>query len=322
MAAEHVMLEHVLGIADAGRMRKIADVPPRTTADRRIMACLLRRSRRRQRYEPRHTLRSSSPALTRRRRRCVRARDFVRAHGGIGATRVFTKLWLALFGQFDWDALPAMPPEAILFPVAIPLQHLRVRFMGARDDGADPRRLGEAAGRQRSHRAQAWQSCTPIRRDRAAHRSSRATRARSRGATSSSPPIALLGLHERSPWKPLRQRAHAACERWIVDHQEADGSWGGIQPPWVYSLIALKCLGLWQRPSGHGEGDRAVCSASFALETDETFTVQPCVSPVWDTALAVTGMREAGVPADDAALLRVGTLDAAQGDPRAAATGA
>src|SRR6185312_8363360 len=54
---------------------------------------------------------------------------------------------------------------------------------------------------------------------------------------------ALLLQIERLPWKPLRARALRACERWIVDHQEADGSWGGIQPPWVYSLIALKCLG-------------------------------------------------------------------------------
>src|SRR5207249_113697 len=53
----------------------------------------------------------------------------------------------------------------------------------------------------------------------------------------------MLRAHERSPWKPLRMRALKACERWIVDHQEADGSWCGIQPPWVYSLIALKCLG-------------------------------------------------------------------------------
>src|SRR5205085_9331835 len=49
-----------------------------------------------------------------------RAREFVLAHGGIGKTRIFTKLWLSLFGQFDWDAMPAMPPEAILFPDRFP----------------------------------------------------------------------------------------------------------------------------------------------------------------------------------------------------------
>ena len=49
------------------------------------------------------------------------AREFVRSHGGIGATRIFTKLWLALFGQFEWNAFPAMPPEAIPAACALPL---------------------------------------------------------------------------------------------------------------------------------------------------------------------------------------------------------
>src|SRR6185312_6492143 len=51
----------------------------------------------------------------------ARAREFVRANGGIAATRIFTKIWLSLFGQFEWDALPAMPPEAILLPNWSPL---------------------------------------------------------------------------------------------------------------------------------------------------------------------------------------------------------
>jgi squalene-hopene/tetraprenyl-beta-curcumene cyclase len=112
----------------------------------------------------------------------------------------------------------------------------------------------------------------------------------------------LLRLHERMPWKPLRRRALAACERWILDHQEADGSWGGIQPPWVYSLIALRCLGY---SNEHPVVARAIHGllTEFALETDETFTVQPCLSPVWDTALAITGLREAGVPAGHPALV-------------------
>src|SRR5205823_14128706 len=58
----------------------------------------------------------------------VRARDFILAHGGIGgvrsdgrpSVRIFTKLWLSLFGQFDWNALPAMPPEAIVLPDRFP----------------------------------------------------------------------------------------------------------------------------------------------------------------------------------------------------------
>src|SRR4029079_2808417 len=51
----------------------------------------------------------------------VRASECVRAKGGVRSTRIFTKIWLSLFGQFEWDALPAMPPEAILLPNWSPL---------------------------------------------------------------------------------------------------------------------------------------------------------------------------------------------------------
>jgi squalene-hopene/tetraprenyl-beta-curcumene cyclase len=232
-----------------------------------------------------------------------RARDFVLAHGGIGATRIFTKLWLSLFDQFDWAAMPAMPPEAILFPdrfafniyefaswarativgILVVWAHKPVVAIDASyavgELYTDPKHR-HRIDFPRSGRMVSWRNAFLV-----------ADR--------------MLKLHERSPWKPLRRRALAACERWILDHQEADGSWGGIQPPWVYSLIALKCLGYGNDSPVMAKGIRGLLH-DFALETDDTFTVQPCVSPVWDTALAVTGMREAGVPADDPALLRAG----------------
>ena len=49
-------------------------------------------------------------------RHMTRARAFVIAQGGIEASRVFTRIWLALFGEWPWDELPAMPPELILLP--------------------------------------------------------------------------------------------------------------------------------------------------------------------------------------------------------------
>ena len=54
---------------------------------------------------------------------------------------------------------------------------------------------------------------------------------------------AACALYERRPLAPLRRLALARAERWIVRRQEADGSWGGIQPPWVYSLMALHLRG-------------------------------------------------------------------------------
>jgi squalene-hopene/tetraprenyl-beta-curcumene cyclase len=118
----------------------------------------------------------------------------------------------------------------------------------------------------------------------------------------------VLRAVERLPHllkRPWRRAALHACEHWIVDHQEADGSWGGIQPPWVYSLMALKCLGYGDDHPVMTRGIHGLLH-DFALARGDTLTVQPCVSPVWDTALAITGLREAGLPADHPALIRAG----------------
>lgn len=302
MAAEHLMLERILGVAEERRTRKITRyLLERQSPDgswpiyyggpgdlsvtvEAYFALKLGG------YDP------SAPEM-------VRAKQFICERGGIARARVFTKLWLALFGQFDWSALPAMPPEAILLPSWFPFNiyefaswargtmvpilvvwaHRPVTPLPA-DLGVDELYLSpedrSRLGVPRDRRPLTWRNFFLL-----------ADRA--------------LRWHEALPWKPLRRAALATCERWIVERQEADGGWGGIQPPWVYSLIALKCLGYANDHPVLAKGIRGLLH-DFALETDETFTVQPCVSPVWDTALAITGLREAGVPADDDALLRAG----------------
>ena len=86
----------------------------------------------------------------------------------------------------------------------------------------------------------------------------------------------------RSP--PLRRRALRAAERWIVERQERDGSWGGIQPPWVWSIVALHAL-------GYRSTTRCIARAlagldSFTIEDEQGRRIEACQSPVWDTALA------------------------------------
>ncbi|HEX5224509.1 MAG TPA: squalene--hopene cyclase, partial [Solirubrobacteraceae bacterium] len=119
-------------------------------------------------------------------------------------------------------------------------------------------------------------------------------------------------VYERHPFAPLRRIALARAEAWVVRRQEADGSWGGIQPPWVYSLIALQLQGY---PIDHP----VMCRG---LEGIETFTVEDqddaagvgapqgrsrrleaCQSPVWDTALAMVALSDAGLDHGHPALL-------------------
>ena len=89
------------------------------------------------------------------------------------------------------------------------------------------------------------------------------------------------------------------------DRQEADGGWGGIQPPWVWSIIMLAAL-------GYGFEDdtlrRAVDGWSvFMIDDGDRLRPEACQSPTWDTALALLALQEAGVPPDDRRLRKAAT---------------
>ena len=122
-----------------------------------------------------------------------------------------------------------------------------------------------------------------------------------------------LGAYERRPLPPLRRLALDRAERWIVRRQEADGSWGGIQPPWVYSLMALHLCGY---PLEHPVMRRGLEGLEGFMYEDRDDSrgvgapagpsrrLEACQSPVWDTALAIIALRDAGVAAEHPALVR------------------
>jgi squalene-hopene/tetraprenyl-beta-curcumene cyclase len=118
--------------------------------------------------------------------------------------------------------------------------------------------------------------------------------------------IGAIPGRTRPPRRPnaLRRRAQARAEQWIRARQEADGSWGGIQPPWVWAIIALRAL-------GHGSEDETLRKAvlgweGFMVEDGDRLRPEACQSPVWDTALAVLSLRACGVPADHPQLRAAG----------------
>ncbi len=103
---------------------------------------------------------------------------------------------------------------------------------------------------------------------------------------------------------PIRRVALATAERWVRDRQEADGSWGGIQPPWVWSMIMLAAL-------GYGFEDETLRRAvdgwrGFTIDEGDRLRPEACQSPVWDTALAVIALLDAGVSPAHPALVRAG----------------
>src|SRR5207302_10456711 len=105
-----------------------------------------------------------------------------------------------------------------------------------------------------------------------------------------------------SPPGRLRRVAIKEAERWVRVRQEADGSWGGIQPPWVWSILMLAALGnSWEDQTLR----RAVEGwDGFLVDEGDRLRPEACQSPVWDTALAVLALRAAGVSADDPRLQR------------------
>jgi squalene-hopene/tetraprenyl-beta-curcumene cyclase len=112
----------------------------------------------------------------------------------------------------------------------------------------------------------------------------------------------VLRVYERHPIKPLRRAALTAAERWVVKRQEADGGWGGIQPPWVYSLIALHLQGY---ALDHPVFKVALAGLDdFTVDDGEAIWLEACQSPVWDTALATLALADAGLDSGDPDLVR------------------
>jgi squalene-hopene/tetraprenyl-beta-curcumene cyclase len=199
---------------------------------------------------------------------------YIQREGGISKSRVFTKAFMALLGQWPWQRIVPIPPELILFPPTAPFSvynfacWARQTFVPlsvvcalrpVRPVDEDFREIGARPG-------QSW----PARRPNA-----------------------------------IRRRAIAAAEQWVRDRQEADGGWGGIQPPWVWSIIMLAAL-------GYGFEDdtlrRAVDGWSvFMIDDGDRLRPEACQSPTWDTALALLALQEAGVPPDDQRLRKAAT---------------
>ncbi len=220
-----------------------------------------------------------------------RAADYVLASGGVEATRVFTRIWLALFGLWPWEELPVMPPELVFLPKWFPLNIYdfacwarqtvvaltvvsHYRPIRPIDVGIDEL----LTGRRRTPDASlsSWGGRFTLL-DRLLHR------------------------YERRPLRFLRRAALSRAERWIVAHQEDDGSWGGIQPPWVYSVMALDLLGY---ALGHPVMRGALAGLdAFSIEDESGRRLEACQSPVWDTVLAMIALADAGVKPDDPALV-------------------
>jgi squalene-hopene/tetraprenyl-beta-curcumene cyclase len=236
------------------------------------------------------------------------ARANVLRLGGIPAMNTYAKLYLALLGQFPWKFLPTIPPEAFLFPdwfffnihemsswsramlapLAI-LNHFKpVRHLPASMALHElyPAGLENTdLSLKREPRFPSWRNFF-LRCDQ------------------------LLKLYDRFPFHPLRQRALRVAEKWMTERM-GEGSEGlaAIFPAMLNSMMALRAMGYDGNHPLVKKADRDF--ATLFVDDPADFRIQPCLSPVWDTAITTIALGESGLPKDHPALAKAaGWLEA------------
>ena len=229
----------------------------------------------------------------------LKAKKFILQRGGISKTRIFTKLHLALIGCYDWRGLPSIPPSIMLLPEN-PLFTIYEMSSWARGSTVPllivfdrkpifkldtPINLNElyaegvANVRYELPRNNDWTDIFVTLDD-------------------------AFKLAENLNLVPWREEGIAAAEKWVLERQEATGDWGGIIPAMLNSLLALRTLNYDVNDPVVRRGLTAV--DNFALETPTEYRVQPCVSPVWDTAWCLRALAESGIAQDNPALVKAG----------------
>jgi len=226
-----------------------------------------------------------------------RARAAILDAGGAGSVNVFTRIQLALFGAGKWGTIPEMPPELILAPRWFPVTLCRMSYwartvlvpllvlMALRPRAKNPRGvLVEelyAPGVRRRPRARGhWVLRTAF------------------GALDR----LLHGVHDLWPGG-LRARAIAACEAFVIERLNGEDGLGAIYPAMANSVMMFDALG-YPEDHPHRATARASLEKLIIRRDDGEIYCQPCVSPVWDTALAAQAMLEAGGATAEHAAMR------------------
>jgi squalene-hopene/tetraprenyl-beta-curcumene cyclase len=229
------------------------------------------------------------------------AKDCVLRLGGAENVNSFTRFYLAALGQIPYSSCPSVPPGLVLFPKWFPLSIYRMSSwtrsivvplaivqahkpvvtlspeLGIKELFSRPgaeRDLPEASRFQ--GRIFSWRNFFRLT-DR------------------------MLKVYEWMVPVRFRKRGVKAAEKWMIDHFEGSDGLGAIFPPMVYTLMALRCLGYPDDSPEFKWGEKHL--DDFIIEEGDEIRLQPCVSPIWDTAIAIIALADSGTPPDDPRLL-------------------
>lgn len=219
-----------------------------------------------------------------------KAREWILAHGGLKKIRNFTRIWLALIGEWPWTCTPVVPPEMIAIPAWAPFNI----YWFASWARATIVPLAVVSARRPVRPLPPGcrlDELFPEGRDRFDY--SMPKRLSGFWPTFFRVNEKVLHWYMSSPWKPGREAAIKMCLEWIIRHQDADGAWGGIQPPWIYSLMALKTEGyLLDHAVVHNGLD--AWNRHWSYERDGATYLQASESPIWDTVLTLQALLDVG----------------------------
>jgi squalene-hopene/tetraprenyl-beta-curcumene cyclase len=224
----------------------------------------------------------------------IRARDAILAHGGAATCNVFTRIALALFDQAPWRAVPVMPVEIMLLPRWFPFHLSKVSYwsrtviapllilMTLKPHARNPRGVNIAE-----------LFLTPA---------NTVSRYLSNPTGSPWGELCLvfdkvLRVVEGQFPKKARQRGLKAAVGFIKDRMNGEDGLGGIFPAMANTVMAFDALGIDKNDPDFVIAKNAL--RKLLVIEDEHAYCQPCLSPVWDTGLAVQAMMEAGVARDD-----------------------
>jgi squalene-hopene/tetraprenyl-beta-curcumene cyclase len=220
----------------------------------------------------------------------LRAKDKAIELGGIEGTNSYVRFYLAMVGAVDWSIVPSIPPELMLLPDWVPINiyemsswtrgiviPLSLIYANKPDwrlpEGVTAVELFKEPGSK--PKSFKWD-----------------------GSVISWKNLFLtldrgLKFYERLPWKPLRELSHSLARKWMVERLERSEGLGTIYPAMMNSIYALLA-------EGADPGDPLVAReinflARYEIEEGDTLRVQPCISPVWDTAIAMVSLEESGI---------------------------
>ena len=230
-----------------------------------------------------------------------KARDVVLKLGGAEKCNTFTRFFFAALGQISYDACPSIPPEVVLLPkwFYFNLYHVSAwtRTMIL------PLGIVTTFRYTRRKPLRADQRIDELYIDLAA--ANRLSKDPLEGLPKDWRDVfcridQFLKRYEECPHQFLREKALKEAEKWLLEHLEGTEGLGAIFPPMVYMLVVFRCLGY---PDDHECVKRAHKELEdFFIQDGDRIRIQPCLSPVWDTGIALHALAESGIaPAHDSA---------------------